>query len=111
MGVRDLRFGDAMTTLAIGAGIGAAAVFILTHIRSVELSPVGAPPQVTANYVNAYPSQFWDLRDPGASSANFDKNSYPYNNVPREGLLSGSDFDPENLNFSEFDSYTAPMNI
>lgn len=103
MGVRDIRFGDAFTSWVIGFGMGAVALFVLSHVTGVKFRPVGAPPdiKVQSKLARAYPSYFWDLRDPGASQANFDQKDYYENSIPREGLFQSPDPDFTQVNFSE----------
>lgn len=111
MGIRDLRFGDAFTTWGIGFAMGAVVLYALSHIKSVETT-FGGIKQANRAMVRAYPSYFWDLRDPGATQASFDGKSYSnYNGVPVDGLLSGVDFDPTNLRFSALGGYEAPKNL
>lgn len=100
MGVADLRMGDAFKVFAVGAAVGLAGMYILTHIKAVEIQGLAQRARAYPSYT-AYPSYFWDLRDPGASSANFDKNDYYENSIPREGMFSAPDPDFTQVKFSE----------
>ena len=112
MGTADLRLGDAFKLLLIGGGIGAIGMFVLGSIKSVELESKFA--RRTAYNARAYPSYFWDLRDPGASQANFDLRDYYENSIPREGMFSAPDPDFTQVNFSEAYGpcpYVAPRSL
>jgi len=107
MGITDIKFGDAFGSWGVGFAMGAAALFFLMHIKRVDTTFGG----VRANMVRAYPSEFWDFRDPGATMANMVGRDYPENSVPVDGLFNGVDFDATNLRFSALGGYEAPKNL
>jgi hypothetical protein len=109
MGVGDLRMADAFKVFAIGAAVGLGAMFVFSHIKGVEFTPIRGSARASA-----YPSYFWDLRDPGASQANFDLRDYYENSIPREGMFSAPDPDFTQVNFSEAYGpcpYVAPRSL
>lgn len=113
MGISDLRFGDAFGSWAIGAAMGAVAIFALMHVKSVEIdNPVKSNrAKAYRTLKRAFPSHFWDFRDPGASQASWGGKQYNYNGIPVEGMFNGVDFDATNLRFSALGGYEAPKNL
>ena len=110
MGTADLRLGDAFKLLLLGGAVGAVGMFVLGNIKSVQF-------QANRAYWGgrrAYPSYFWDFRDPGASAASFNKWDYEMNGIPREGMFTAPDPNFEEPNFSEAYGpapYTAPRDL
>lgn len=108
MAIADIKFGDAFGSWAIGAAMGALGIYILMNVKGISTT---AGDIKRSNMARAYPSYFWDLRDPGATQANFDEKYYPYNGIPVDGMFNGVDFDATNLRFSALGGYEAPKNL
>jgi len=104
MGTADLRLGDAFKLLLIGGLAGAAGMYLLNNIKSVQFQANRAMRQ-------AYPSFAWDFRDPGQTTANFDQKDYPMASFPREGMFSAEDPNFGMPNFSALGGYEAPRSL
>ena len=104
MGTADLRLGDAFKLLLLGGAVGAAGMFILNNIKSVQF-------EANRAYRSAYPSVAWDFYDPGATTANFDQRDYSQANFPREGMFASEDPNFGLPNFSALGGYEAPKSL
>ena len=104
---------ESFVIFAAGGVMGAIALYGLLNLKQFNVQFKGGPSiGASSKLAMAYPSHFWDFRDPGATQANFDQKDYYENTVPREGLLSmQQDYDFTQPNFSEFDTYTAPKSL
>lgn len=104
MGTADLRLGDAFKLLVIGGLAGAAGMFLLGNIKSVQFESMRARRQ-------AYPSVAWDLYNPGQTQANLEQREYEQANFPREGMFSAEDPNFGLPNFSALGGYEAPKSL
>ena len=103
---------ESFVIFAAGSVAGAIGLYALLNLKSANIQFKGGPGiGVTSKLARAYPSFFWDLRDPGATQANFDQKDYYENSIPREGMFSAPDIDFTQPNFSEFSTYTAPKSL
>lgn len=102
---------ESFVIFAAGSVAGAIGLYTLLNLKAVNVQFKGGPNIAASKLARAYPSFFWDLRDPGASQANFDQKDYYENSIPREGMFSAPPPDFTQPNFSEFDTYTAPRSL